>query len=263
VRRAFDDFSSQRNFAASLCRGKWALVLDADDYFESLGDLRRAMEQATDDVSRVQCIERTVDENGVEIETGTTVVAYRRDRCAWKYRGHNSLLGDDRARIQSTAVMVYRHPWNEDGKAHARRTLPLLMRDFADDPKDAHAPFFLARCHYMLDNWAAVEKWASLCIELEPKSTNYASAWFLLANAVGFIRGGEAKRQVVELAIQAHPRSPDVLDLYQQQIAMRWRWECMAEDNPYQHSQQTRKLAGRFAEIARAHGWVVAKDDAA
>lgn len=259
VRREFTSFSDQRNYAASLCHGEWIFVLDADDYFETTGDLRDLMVQAPDDVDRIQCIEKTVDENGKEIEVGTAVVAYRRTRCEWRYRGHNELYGSDRTRLQSNAVMVYRHPWSDEGKEHARRTIPLLMQDLAENPDtDPHAPYYLARMHHMLGDFAEVAKWADMAIKRAPKSIGHSPAWYLLTNAIHRLHGIGPASQVCAAGLKLHPMMPDLLDFAQMVTFSQWTTACRDINNPYlATSQGTPKRLKEWQKIAAAHEWAV------
>jgi hypothetical protein len=258
IRRKFESFSDQRNFAASLCSGEWVLVLDADDHFIDVGDLRVAMQVAPRDVARIQCTETVVDEVGHEIERGTTVVAYRRAACSWKYRAHNLLVGADGPRMQSTAVMLYAHPRDATGEAHWRRTIPLLLRDVEENPGDARPPYLLARTHWVLKDVAETKRWAALAVDLDPTSLEHAPAWWLLAISTFDEDGPDACEAVAERGLRVHPQHIDLLDIRAMVFAVRKMLACSDPANPFlRNTMGTIRYAKRLEEVALSLGWPI------
>lgn len=275
VRQRFESFSDQRNAAHALCRGRWHLILDADDWFASLGDLRERMAKARPDTVAIDCVEVSIDGNGKEIDNGTTKVIYRRD-VRWKYRGHNQprFNGEpvNPAKVErSTAVMVYTHR-AEDSKARAERTIPMLMLDLAENPGDPHAPFFLARMSWLVGDLAGMQKWARECGRLVPEAVNYSPCWVMDAMATLDLDGLDAAEAVVDRGLLAHPTRvvnggmvgmPDLLDLKAFIAKAKWMKAIQNRANPYNstHLSSPRTLKN-FLLSAPFLGWPIRKESA-
>jgi tetratricopeptide (TPR) repeat protein len=262
TRRAWpESFADQRNFADSICRGDWIVLLDADDVYETTGDLRRLMLEAPSDVDAIFGEHRSVDEHGAVVEVTRHAVAYRRGRCSWKWREHSQVLGIRRC-IDSTAVIrkTYR---KADLPGKARRAIPLLMRDLEDEPKSAHAPFFLARSWWLLGDARQAIAWARRAIDLAPDDRGYATAWVLLAWATLDTEGVPAAGAVVDEAMRWHPTMPDLLHARAFLAAARWMDACQEAESSWRITGiSTARFAPRLAEMAMSLGWPIAAEAA-
>lgn len=253
----FESFSRQRKIAQEICAGEWVLVLDADDVFAGVGNLRACMESAADEVDAIFGEHRSVDENGVLIETSRYPIAYRRSRCTWKWREHSQLLGV-RVAVDSTAVVrkTYR---SEDLPAKARRAIPLLMRDLEDAPNDAHAPFFLARSFWMIRDTENAELWARRATEIAPADRGFSGAWALLAWATLFRHGVDRATKVVEDGLVHHGLMPDLLHVAAFLAAARWMNASQSPANPYRvTAQNSPKYLPALVANAQRLGWPIA-----
>jgi tetratricopeptide (TPR) repeat protein len=256
-RREFGLFSAQRNFADSLCSGEWTLLLDADDVYATVGDLRELIESAEDDVDAIFGEHRSVDEHGAVIEVSRHPVAYRRGRCSWIWREHSQLAGV-RIALDSTAV-VRKNYRSSDLPAKARRAIALLERDLADAPGHPHAPFFLARSYWLLNDVENAEKWARRTIELAPRDPGYAGAWVMLAWAGLSLHGIGRATAVVNEGLLSHGAMPDLLHVAAFLAAARWMTAAQDPQGPYRlTTQSSRKHLGALAASARSLGWPIA-----
>ena len=261
-RRAFANFSDQRNYAASLCRYEWAIVLDADAILEGGRELAAEIASAPEDVDMILAHIVAVDAAGRERTRLSWPVAYRRARCSWKYRGHNQLQGA-RAWAQSRCTIrsIYR---DEDAAARAKRTIPLLMEDHAEDPNDPHAPFFLSRAHWMAGDLTAAASWARRSVDLAPDGVGFSTAWPLLAWATLDLDGVVAAERVVDEGLRRHPTMPDLLDLKAFVCKARQMDAIQDPSNAYAITEQSSpKFLPRFLEIAQSIGWPLAATEPA
>jgi len=172
------------------------LVLDADDHFETVGNLRESMRVAPPECHVLLADVRNVDENGNLLESEKQIVAYRNDsRIHWEKHGHNQLMGWEMW-AATTAVLISVYP-KAAAKARAERTLPLLLRDLAEKPMDQHAPFHLAKTYAVLGDLPNCVKYAQICVDMDPNSVAYVAAWRYLTWGTMDLKGLDAAEVVM------------------------------------------------------------------
>lgn len=210
IRRKWtDSFSAARNYAAAMARCDWLLVLDADDHFETTGNLRESMEVAPPECQALVADCRNVNEHGATRDEEIQVVAYRRGKAYWDKRGHNQLTGYDKW-AKTTAVLVSVYPSSRD-REKAERTLPLLLKDFEDHPADTTTPFHIAKTYIALGDIANAKKYARITTDMDPTSVVFSGAWRILIFSTLDTEGLDACEKVVERAYVLHPKHPDIL----------------------------------------------------
>jgi hypothetical protein len=249
VRRPWPGFAAQRNEAASLCRGKFVVVCDGDDYFRDLGDLRALIESAPDDVDVIACENVNENEHGVEASRHPQWVAYRRDRCHWERGTHNQLVGAKKSG-SSTAVLVSIYDSRRVRERFERAVGPLLA-EAEKNPSDVHTAYFLAQTYGMVGDWPNVEKWAAKTIELAPDDPHWANAYEMrFKAALSRTLSVDAATEVLIEGLEHHPRHRGLLR-WQAYVALaRWSLEESAPDSPYVMNENT---SARFhAHLPRA-----------
>lgn len=230
-----NSFSEARNFAAGLAQGRWVVVVDADDFYRTVGNLRRVLEVADEmrgehapDVVYGTCI--NVNERGEELEREhKSIVAYKKDTCHWEGARHNKLVTPLNGELETTfvrctAVLESLYP-----EAAQKEKAEATIRDLQEEPKSSRRDLLLARSWWVLDDMTEVVIYAGCAMQsAAPEETAIKrQAYYLLAWAQWSVGGLEAMERVVQAAVAEFPTDVDILHA-QAHLAHIW-WKLAAE----------------------------------
>ena len=202
-----DDFSAARNEAqCRVSRGaEWIVVLDADEVLEP-GNLRATVLSAPEAIDacavRVEC-----KGDGPFMDRFWSNRAYRKSRGRWIYPVHNQLVGPRRA-ARTTAVV--RTDYTGLARNRMERSIPMLERLHAENPKDLHAPLFLARTYAANGGWEKTLYWVEIGIPLCKGEPGEVSLWIARAQALFALRGCQASEDALGEALAKYPDAPDL-----------------------------------------------------
>lgn len=178
------DFSAARNISISACRGDWILVLDADEFFPL--SPRLMLETATDlsvpgqnDYKGYYLLRQNYESGEFEMSYSDFVLRlFRNDRqVRYCHRVHETLeesLDSLAGRYGQLASMPLSHYLFERDLAYLRskpqKYIDGLLKDIAENPKDAGRYDFLG-CEYVrLGKLAEAERAFLKLLELDPQN---------------------------------------------------------------------------------------------
>lgn len=212
------DFAAARNQALARARGRWILVLDADETLHP-ADVPLIRELVAGDENAGYYFRRLNGRAGAEGGTADYVVRLFPNRPEYRYRGrvHETIDAAILAaggRLLRTPVRIH-HDFAPDPEARRRRNLwyiGILNEEIAAHPDDDSRLDFLAAEYHQLGMWqhaaAVAERIASLRA-CDPQAHLHAGVYHLLCG------GRERARGDFQKALALRPGHPEAMAFLQ------------------------------------------------
>ncbi len=156
-----DDFSAARNFSLERARGRYALMIDADNVIanpvEAAQHLRVFMRENNPEV--VGTVEITSATSSGEICREMALRFFRRDRFRYEGAIHEQLIPIDGAIKTAPTGVCYSHSgyrYEASSPLHkSHRNIRLLEAELARHPDDDYYWFQLGKAHFALNDFQA------------------------------------------------------------------------------------------------------------
>lgn len=185
----FVDFAAARNQALARARGRWILVLDADEALVS-ADVPLVRDLAAGDANAGYYFRRLNGRAGAEGGTTDHVVRLFPNRPEYRYEGRvhetvDAAILAGGGRLVRTAVRIH-HDFASDPQARRRRNLwyiGILNEEIAAHPHDHSRLDFLAAEYHQLGMWeeaAAVTERIATLRACDPQAHLHAGVYHLL-----------------------------------------------------------------------------------
>jgi tetratricopeptide (TPR) repeat protein len=194
----FVDFAAARNHALAGARGRWILVLDADEALFP-ADVPLIRDLAAGDANAGYYFRRLNGRVGTDGETTDHVVRLFPNRPDYRYKGrvHETVDGAILAgggRLVRTAIRIH-HDFAPDPDARRQRNLwyiGILNEEIAAHPQDDSRLDFLAAEYHQLGMWqqaAAVTERIASVRACDPQAHLHAGVYHLLCGCRERARG--------------------------------------------------------------------------
>ena len=141
------DFSAARNESLRYAKGKWILVLDADDELSETSHwrLRPLIEKTQYDAIGI-IIRNIAPPNDIVKYYDDTRYRLFRNRKGYRYeqRVHNQIAGSifqNGGRAADSDLMILHHGYSENFQHKAIRSLPMIEAALMEDPENAYLHF--------------------------------------------------------------------------------------------------------------------------
>lgn len=155
-----DDFSKARNFVAEKASNDMILVLDSDEYIESVDadGMEAFLKSSNEDVGRIAI--KNIVKDSTEIKTSVECVSrvYSKSRYHYVGRIHEQLVRID-GKVHNSVelpVVVLHDGYSgtkEEKALKAKRNISLLLKTLKESPKDTYILYQLGKSHYMMGDY--------------------------------------------------------------------------------------------------------------
>jgi glycosyltransferase involved in cell wall biosynthesis len=169
------DFAAARNHALACARGRWILMLDADETLEptSIPEIERLVAL---DENAGYFLERHNHSSGSEKSTTDYVVRLFPNRPNYRYRGrvHETVdlsIQSGGGRLLKSGIRID-HNFSSDREARRRKNhwyIEILNEEIAADPNDDSRLDFLAAEYHQLEMFEEATKIAERIVRLRPR----------------------------------------------------------------------------------------------
>lgn len=265
--KSWTGFADARNLAFDEARGKWAIILDGDEEFVNLGDLREKIAEAvlseeTDGVGvEVQSV---IGDEGQKKRLGTRGDQIRVvricDRIRWKFEIHNQLRGwRPHSILKSDAVLHAYYPasYEDRNERNEGRLLRYRQRHDKGSEEWMHATAYLCRGAAAVADHSSAIRYARESIEQSPKGS-HPSVW---SAYVGSMMKLDAPRErvlaVMDAALEAQPQNADVLywklSHEVRTTGMAW-WRAVHDESNVAVDIWSSQFVDRFPEMCQMLG---------
>lgn len=209
-------FAWARNRAAECARGRWHLLLDADETIEP-GDLREAIEAAED--ADADAVTGTVLAHSIpgQLVPMKQVRALRAGRAKFAYVRHNELVG---VKTSVDSTLVVRNSYIGRLETIAKVAIPELLAMYESpsetlvtpDEEKAHAAVFLARSYLALRDNENALLWARRCqLHTQPAALTSVMAAICEVWSTLFVQGIDEAETCARAWIE---RAPGVAEFH-------------------------------------------------
>lgn len=168
-----NDFAAAKNYALSKVNGDWAIVLDADEYFEQaqVGMLRSYLQKLLKkNIHAVACKMHNIDADGRILNTIVQVRILRNNgRICYKNRIHEELSVNSGnltvSLLEPKQLIIYHTGYAAAiSKDKAKRNLSLLLEELEQTP-NPRLYHYLSDAYLILEQYEECRKYAQLVID--------------------------------------------------------------------------------------------------
>ena len=217
-----DDFSKARNFALSMAKGEWLVLLDADEYFtaKTAGNIRQVIRQAQQAYGLlIQMVNYDVDK--AEIQDYFYQLRIVRNQQGLHYEGkiHEELkLAEGKSmkflRIPPEMLEIYHTGYASSvSRQKLERNLKLLQQAVNNGQSEADLARYFCDCYLGLGDMEKCIYYGWLDVKKGRQSVNFGSRCHRVLMAYyGGRNDGESiskRRQLAEISTEQYPEVPD------------------------------------------------------
>lgn len=171
-------FSKARNYAVSMAKNDWILVLDSDEWIKNM-DIKSIACFINGNPDKIGRVERTnTFYEGNRKEKGTERVSrlFNRKVCEFKGRIHEQIVSVKDEALTYENVPIYIGHSGYDGtieqrKKKAQRNIELLLLDLKETGDEPYTLYQLGKSYYMLQNYEQAGTYfeRGLAFDLDPR----------------------------------------------------------------------------------------------
>lgn len=186
-----NDFAAARNYAAAKAHNNWILVLDCDEYIQSLDEkaLRICMQQHIRHVGMLELHNMKTLENGEKTYHADKVPRfYNRNFFEYRFRIHEQITPKNQLNLSEVRLLTYPLPAlaehygydipPEEMRVKQYRNLELLKSSIGETPFDDYLYFQMGQSYYVLQDYETAIRCYQKCLEL---NDNFEKGFMKLA----------------------------------------------------------------------------------
>ncbi|MHC1760371.1 MAG: glycosyltransferase [Negativicutes bacterium] len=221
-----NDFAAARNFALDHAMGDWIIFLDADEYFEPgktahLPDLIKKI-HGNRKIDAVCILMKHMEKPDGPVIAHTQSVRLFRHSSAIRYKGrvHEAIFKHSRSPrvIYAPASLLALHHTGYSSASlplKAKRNLPLLEQDVAENNINCLTYYYLSQSHILLHQYEQASFYALKAMENEEilASTVHHKPYIFYIKSMIFLNAYEQEMvpTIVEAALKKYPFHPEII----------------------------------------------------
>ncbi len=169
-----DDFSAARNAALAFANTDWHLIMDADEWLESGGELLRFAAQSSPQIGIVQILNQ-YDADGVIAHDNAWVPRFLPKGVSYKGRIHEQPVSN-LARVRLSVRLGHDGYSKTQLEKKRHRNQSLLLQALALAPDDPYVLYQLGKDYEVYSDFSQASNYYLKAIELAPKHAVYQHA---------------------------------------------------------------------------------------
>ena len=204
-----DNFAEARNYALSKCTGDWIFIIDADEWLEESEPekIRRAIEETAATDTKFISIWVT-DEDGKDFHE--SIRMHKRSKeIHWEAVAHNYLSPLGKTAIYDDIQILA--GYSETHKKDPDRTLRILRKAVAANPKLIREVYYLAREYWYRRDYKTALRWYDDYLTRAKWLPEIADAYLTRGRCLWHLQKGEEARKSVLQALNINANFKEAL----------------------------------------------------